>query len=80
MTISTVRTESFDKAAPYAKGVGAEGSYVKNCIRHGEIRFAVLSCIGMHGELSVFVFCNGAFDDSLAKTVIFFVYIHKRQA
>lgn len=44
MAISNVRIVSFDKVMPYAKGVGAEDSYVKGCIRHGKIIFAVLSC------------------------------------
>lgn len=43
MAISNLRIISSDKVMPYVKGVGAEDSYVKDCIRHGEIRFAVLS-------------------------------------
>lgn len=42
--MSTVRIISPDEVMPYGKGVGAEDSHVKGCIRHGEIIFAVLSC------------------------------------
>ena len=43
MAISNIRIISSDKVMTYVKGVGAEDSYVKDCIRHGEIRFTVLS-------------------------------------
>ena len=55
MAISIIRTVSLDGVSPYKKGVGAEDSHVKGCIRRGKIRFVALSH-KMCGELSVFVF------------------------
>jgi len=78
LAISNLRRVSSDKALPYAKGVGAEDSYVKSCIRHGEIRFTVLSYFLVRRAI-VFLF-NGTFNDSLAKDCHFFMCIHKRQA
>ena len=78
MTISSIRIVSSDKVMPYVKGVGAEDSYVKGCIRHGEIIFAVLSYRKVRRAIGIRSF-NGTFNDSLTRTVIFFVlYIKDR--
>lgn len=45
--MSNIRIISSDKVMLYVKGVGAEDSYVKDCIRHGEIRFTVLSYLSV---------------------------------
>ena len=41
--MSIIRVSSSDEAHLYEKGVGAEDSHVKGCIRRGEIRFIALS-------------------------------------
>ena len=41
--MSIMRITSPDKVMPHKKGVGAEDSHVKDCIRRGEIRFIALS-------------------------------------
>lgn len=63
----------FDKAMPYAKGVGAEGSYVKSCIRHGEIRFAVLSCFIARRAIGI-CFFDGTFMIAFTRLSFFCVY------
>lgn len=78
MAISNLRRISSDKAMLYAKGVGAEDSHVKSCIRHGKIRFTVLSCDIARRAIGIPF--NGTFNDSLAKDCHFFMCIHKRQA
>ncbi len=75
--MSIIRISSSDKAHLYEKGVGAEDSHVKGCIRRGEIRFIALSR-KMRGELSVVIF-----DIHLMIALPdchFFMLIHKRQA
>ena len=78
MTISNAWCISSDKAMRCVKGVGAEDGYVKSCIRHGEIRFAVLSYRKVRRAIGIRFF-DGTFYDSLTKTVIFLcVYIKDR--
>ena len=78
MTISNAWCISSDKAMRCVKGVGAEDGYVKSCIRHGEIRFAVLSYRKVRRAIGIRSF-NGTFNDSLTRNFIFFVlYIKDR--
>ena len=76
--MSIMRVLSSDEAHLYEKGVGAEDSHVKGCIRRGKIRFIALSrqkarrAIGSH-----------FFDIHLMIALPdchFFMLIHKRQA
>ncbi|HAL63840.1 MAG TPA: hypothetical protein DCO93_05290 [Clostridiales bacterium] len=73
MTISTIRWQALTKLCRMRKGVGAEGSYVKSCIRHGEIRFAVLSCFIARRAIGI-CFFDGTFMIAFTRLSFFCVY------